>query len=140
MNLSEEAAQWDQHHQKPTDSGWQDVPHAGRRKTAAELFEEATRAGWASSIITVMGDTRPGADLSLALTAGLEGSSLAARPDDDIILVIANGRDRIVLIVTYDGQMYFNEDFSPSEQADAFRQAMNMVAGQAVFATAVPSK
>ena len=63
--------------------------------------------------------------------------STSDSPPDEITLMIADGRERCVLGMTADGQMQFSEEFSASEQAKAFAQAINMLARFAVFPLAV---
>ena len=54
-------------------------------------------------------------------------------PGDKIVLFIGNGRGKDVLAITADGQMHFAPGYSPTQQAEAFRQAVNMMAQRAIF-------
>lgn len=60
------------------------------------------------------------------------------KPDDWVILLLADGRGHDILAVTADGQMHFAPGYTPSQQAEAFRQAMNMASQLAVFPLVPP--
>lgn len=54
-------------------------------------------------------------------------------PDDTVVLYVSNGRGADVLAVTADGRMHFAPGYTPSQQAEAFRQAVNMATQRAIF-------
>ncbi len=54
-------------------------------------------------------------------------------PDDAVFLFMTNGRGNDIMAITADGQMHFAPGYTPSQQAEAFRQAMNMASQRAVF-------
>ncbi len=45
---------------------------------------------------------------------------------DHVLLMLTNGRGHDILAITADGQMHFAMGYMPSQQAEAFRQALNM--------------
>ncbi len=77
-----------------------------------------------------MSDEPGGIDLSPLCDRGeviAITSPEAGAPGDTVVLRISNGFGKEVLRITADRQMHFATDYAPSQQASAFKQAMNLL-------------
>jgi hypothetical protein len=55
-----------------------------------------------------------------------------------VVLLLASGRGHDILAITADGQMHFAPGYTPNQQAEAFRQAMNIASQHCVFPLVPP--
>jgi hypothetical protein len=88
-----------------------------------EKFREEESASWVSKDVPPI----------LTIRAFENG-----KPDDYVLLHLGDGRGHDVLAITADGQMHFAPGYTPTQQAEAFRQAINMLSQRAVFPLAPP--